>query len=293
MYMNKTSRTLGTYAAIFAMAAIPRPLLASTPEMLSSRTAWIVHYADDSCRLGREFGAEGEKIMVMLDQFAPGDVYHITLAGKGTERLGKTGSDADMGFGPELALQKQVGLMRGTNTAGEPVVVLGPLDLLNRDSEGAHPPATAAEVAKIRELRIRRKSEDLTFRLGTMTSALAGMRTCTADLVKLWGLDPVQQQNLASLPAPLTSPSKWLKSSDYPKKALRKNEQALVSFRLMIDASGTPTLCRIQVATQSPEFKELTCELLMKRARFEPARDRSGTAVPSYHVNTVRWIVAD
>ncbi|WP_158637808.1 energy transducer TonB [Novosphingobium taihuense] len=279
--------------AIFATAAIAQHLLASTSDVLSSRTPWIVHYADDSCRLGREFGADGDKIMVMLDQFAPGDVYHITLAGKGTERLGKTGSDADVGFGPELTLQTKVGLMRGTNTAGEPVVVLGPLDLLNRETEEAHPLATAAEVAKIRELRIKRRSEDLTFRLGAMTSALAGMRTCTADLVKLWGLDPGQQQNLASLPAPLTSPSKWLKSSDYPKKALRKNEQALVSFRLMIDASGAPTLCRIQVATQSPEFKELTCELLMKRARFEPARDQSGTAVPSYHVNTVRWIVAD
>ena len=58
----------------------------------------------------------------------------------------------------------------------------------------------------------------------------------------------------------------------------------------MVSAEGVPTKCAIQQATSSPEFTKLTCDLLVKRARFSPALDRDGKPVASFYTNSVRWL---
>ncbi len=39
------------------------------------------------------------------------------------------------------------------------------------------------------------------------------------------------------------------------------------------------------------KFDDATCAALMRRVRFTPALDAKGQPVPSFYLNTVRWIM--
>lgn len=285
------SRRISCAATMLALAVTAQPVLAAPPAPLAPSTPWNMHYADDSCRLAREFGTEDEKVTLLLDQYAPGSDFDISVLGKPTAKLAKATGTAKAGFGPGLPLEEKKRLLAGTSGTNTPIIFVGRLDILNREKDDAGMPAPAAAIAKVREFHVAKGSTGLTLQLGAMPAALKAISVCTADLVKLWGLDPAQQANLASRPTPVGSPGDWLRPGDYPTNSASKGEQALIHFRLMVDAEGKPTQCAIQTATQTPQIKALTCQLMMKRARFTPARDQSGAAVASYYVNLALWVV--
>lgn len=122
-----------------------------------------------------------------------------------------------------------------------------------------------------------------------MDKPFAALGTCTDDLVTSWGLDAKQQTALTTRPRPLNHPNTWIRSSNYPKAMLTRGKQALVSFRLM-GAEPQP-LARCSVPTTTRQ-SAISCGLLVRRARFSPALDAKNQAVPSYYLNTVRWIMA-
>lgn len=129
-------------------------------------------------------------------------------------------------------------------------------------------------------------------KLGPMGAPMKAMRACTDELLGHWGLDPVVQRSLRSLPEPLGNPGGWLRPGDYPKEALGSGQSAVIRFRLTVSAAGKATSCAIQSGTRSPEFEKITCALLVKRANFKPASDQAGKPVASYFTSTVTWIVA-
>ena len=77
--------------------------------------------------------------------------------------------------------------------------------------------------------------------------------------------------------------------TEYPKASLANNEQGTVHYRVKIDRRGVPSQCEV---TQSSGFERLdmaTCNLLMSRARFTPARDSRGRAGRSSYDGRVIW----
>jgi TonB family protein len=77
--------------------------------------------------------------------------------------------------------------------------------------------------------------------------------------------------------------------TEYPKASLANNEQGTVHYRVKIDRRGVPSQCEV---TQSSGFERLdmaTCNLLMSRARFTPARDSRGRAGRSTYDGRVIW----
>ncbi len=178
----------------------------------------------------------------------------------------------------------------------QPLLMLGHLDLLNRDFSGdkdysSDLAPTREQVAGIDRFAVARSGNRVVLHTGPMLKALDVLAICTRDLIKSWGLDPDQQAKLSVRPRYLTKPSTWLQSQDYPKSALYTGKSASIQFRLMIDKSGLPSACKVQSATQSPDFTDLTCKLLMKRVRFAPALDARGQPVESYFTDTVNWVI--
>src|SRR5688572_16759769 len=80
-------------------------------------------------------------------------------------------------------------------------------------------------------------------------------------------------------PTPL-EPLFGFSAGDYPQDALRAGEHGQVRFTLDVDAAGLPTNCTITTSSGFPRLDAQTCELLKLRARFTPARDPDGQAVP-------------
>ncbi len=267
-------------------------------KVLEPSDKWVLNYADDSCRLARAFGKDDDKVVLVLDQFMPAGTMDLSLIGKRLGRFGSNRVPLSSTFGPGLPAGEFREALTGTlGPAKTAILMTGPRDILNRPL--AHKPGepseeifptTPAQEAAITEVRIAASSMRLTLRTGSMGAPLAAMRTCITSLVKDWGLDPAQQDALTKRVSPLGKPGTWLTPSDYPAGALAMGASAVVRFRIMVGADGVPTKCFVQQATMSPEFIKLTCDLLVKRARFSPALDRDGKPVASFYTNSVRWL---
>ena len=81
----------------------------------------------------------------------------------------------------------------------------------------------------------------------------------------------------------------WATPNDYPTNALRKSQGGIVSFRLTIADDGKPILCEIIEATGYKEIDLSSCALLLRRSRFEPARDAAGNATFAVYNNSLTW----
>ena len=122
-----------------------------------------------------------------------------------------------------------------------------------------------------------------------MAEPMDALRKCSWDTVKLWGLDVEQQKSLLRKPFPKDPHKPWFHSSDYPKMMAREGYEAIVNFRLIIDAAGKPRSCHIQTSTRPKEFDDAVCSGVMKRVRFNPALDTQGKPVESFYRGTIVW----
>ena len=283
-------------AVLIAFALLPQAAQ-SAKTVLEPLNKWTLDYGDDSCRLARAFGKSDDNVVLVLDQFMPDGQLAISLIGKRLGRFATNRISLSTQFGPGLSAGAFGDAITG-NVGPEKTAILmiGSRDLLNRPSvKGASDevyPTTKEQEAAVTELRIAGRFVRLTLHTGSMGVPLASLRTCISDLVKTWGLDPAQQEALSRRPVPTVRPDKWLTAADYPNEPLVTGASAVVRFRIMMGADGLPTKCAIQQATHSPEFTKLTCNLLMRRARFFPALDREGKPVASFYTNSVRWLAS-
>lgn len=93
--------------------------------------------------------------------------------------------------------------------------------------------------------------------------------------------------------SPATNPGSWVTSDDYPPRALRDEREGAVGFRLSVGVDGLPSGCEVTASSGDADLDNKTCQLLMERARFTPARDESGRKVASSYSNRIRWQIPD
>jgi len=63
---------------------------------------------------------------------------------------------------------------------------------------------------------------------------------------------------------------------DYPAEAVLNRWQGTVGTELTVGPDGSPTACRITKSSGYKVLDDKTCELLMTRAKFLPAKDKDG-----------------
>lgn len=93
----------------------------------------------------------------------------------------------------------------------------------------------------------------------------------------------------------VAEPAEWIggeirKASDYPRRARTAGLQGTVETEIAVGANGRPTGCSIVRSSGSPELDQTTCQLIMRRFRFRPARDRLGRAIPDIVGYDHAWI---
>ena len=96
------------------------------------------------------------------------------------------------------------------------------------------------------------------------------------------GFDPVAAK-------PRNDPAAWLSSADYRPAWMRREMTGLARFRLEIAANGRVTGCIVTGSTGHAQLDTATCQLVAKRARFEPARGAGGEAVAGSYDGAVLW----
>lgn len=93
--------------------------------------------------------------------------------------------------------------------------------------------------------------------------------------------------------SPTSSPGSWFSDADYPLDAQRAEIDGTTAFRLDIDRLGVPTRCTITTSSGSASLDTATCDKLMVRARFTPAKDAKGKSVPDTYNGRITWRLPD
>jgi protein TonB len=96
-----------------------------------------------------------------------------------------------------------------------------------------------------------------------------------------------------TLAKPINDVLRWVTTSDYPRIAIKREEQGIARFSVKIDARGKATDCSIVRSSGSTALDEATCKNVLKRARFEPATDKYGAKVSGTYSNSVNWVLPE
>lgn len=84
-----------------------------------------------------------------------------------------------------------------------------------------------------------------------------------------------------------------ISSDDYPAEALDRNEQGTVGIRLHVNAAGEVSDCVVEKSSGFAILDRTTCDLVRRRAKFEPARDRDGGPIASETGSQITWQIAE
>jgi hypothetical protein len=256
---------------------------------LAPSTPWNAQFEPESCRLLRSFGSDSERLIIVYEFFSPQANGSLTLIGKQLYNAALY-SEARIWFGDVRPIKSAPVLNATTGERGVPSWISGEVPLTSQQPVAADVRPDPANEAKIDRLTVESSlTGTVVLHTGAMDKPMAIVRTCFDAMVAAWGLGPAVQRNLSHLPEPITRPGTWIKDSDYPRKALDSGSSGLLRFRLMVDASGSPTACVIQKKTKPDDFMPIACRLLISRARFKPAIDANGNPVASYFASAIRF----
>lgn len=80
--------------------------------------------------------------------------------------------------------------------------------------------------------------------------------------------------------------------ANYPFNAKGRGDEGRVQYRVAIDAAGVVTGCTIVTPAAAATLNQPTCDLILAKARFTPARDLRGRAIASTYTRAVNWMLA-
>ena len=288
------------------IVTVSSPVVARPPVTLSPSTAWTVDYDDDSCRLTRIFGDDGDETAFFFERYEPSTSQFMLVAGRPLRPF-RSEDIVQLQFGPAMdAMEARVRhgdlgrLSPAIMTELEFSVHAGAQNV--EELKAAESSKTFAQIdaedaerfAHVDTFAVGlRGNQKLVLRLGDMAEPMAALRDCTRELLTHWGIDVAQHETMTRRVAEVSGAKNWLSSVDYPKGALHMGQEGMVQFRLMVDKTGKPTSCHIQQSTQPKEFDEATCRAMMTRAQFEPALDANGVPMASYFVKLARFRIVD
>lgn len=280
-------------AVALAIGILATGAAASPAKTLAPITPWNVEWSTTACKLSRTFGNENDPSTLVFERFGSTVEFGLVAVDSGLRNFRK-GMKIDVRFGDGSGFTV-VNAVPTPTQDGKSALHVPAVSLAGTSSRKGraltYPGTSPGEVDRIASVGMTVAGEEIIFKTGSLTKPLGALRQCTDDLVKSWGLDPEQQARRTRLPQPDNNPADWVTYADYPAALKKPGGEAIIWFRLMLDAQGRPTSCRVTQAIGEGALGDLTCALLMRRSMFEPALDATGQAIPTYYVNTVRWVL--
>jgi TonB family protein len=274
--MHRTSPVI--LAAVVLSCLSSGTAHAADATVLTPSTPWKVDYAEEECRLLRTFGTGEDAVTMRLARGSGLQSFDMVIAGTNVPRLG-----GEVKVTMTLEPQGTEGNFEGYSMS----VPKRPENFI-RWFDGD--PRILDSVTNKQQVRL---SADKRFNVAMLwsdgKSALKALQTCHDDLLKGWGVD-VDAIRAAKAPAePLGSPGRWVTNNDYPLEEMRQEIEGTVTFQLKVNAEGAVEKCLILRSSNVATFDQLTCKLMMQRAKFKPALDASDRPMASSYVNRVRW----
>lgn len=102
-------------------------------------------------------------------------------------------------------------------------------------------------------------------------------------------IGPAMPTIIPAIATPRNDPGRWVTTSDYRTSWINREWTGTARFELQVSARGRVNDCRITKSTGHSALDRATCDLITRRARFEPATDASGQAVSGTYSSAILW----
>lgn len=279
-----------------AAALLPAPAQADDLT-LAPAGDWALREYDDKCRITRNFGTGEDAVTLWLDQGSMAPTFNVTLLGRPLRH--PYGPNLSLQFAPEPEYSRN--FLYAESSKGRPVVTLFSVRLTPNAAERAllglperpapaptnatapvsDPAAQAMTLAAdVTEIRIGRALvQPLVLASGALDQPLGLLQDCAARLERQLGVNTA----FATTPARAVDQAAWAAEvqKGYPSYLARAGEEAVLDMTLTIAANGRATFCEVREVEGLTSFNDTACLLLLKHARFEPARSPAGDALVS------------
>ena len=270
---NSLRLALGLAAAIIVSLASD-PLFAAP---LSARGAWIIDFDDTQCTALRKFGSPEDPVDFMIRPAFNGQSYELFVGrkGRGVEEARTRKGTVDLGQGEKASWF----VSSRPSKTGLSVFRVRLADADVRASSAA------------KEIRMQVAGSDFHLATGDLNSVLKTLDSCVADLRDYWN-DGIKSGSIA------TEVKGNIRSvfthNDYPGESLQNSVEGSVQFTLLIDEQGAVVGCDPLMASGAPLLELMGCQVILARAKFAPALDKSGKPVRSTYVTpAVHWRIEE
>lgn len=286
-----------TLLAVCALAVTSTPAHGKVVEIAPS-SPWNVDFGEEKCRLARFFGEEGDKHLLLIEQYWPGESVGMTVAGSSYARYGSrektelrfsaaqppvdtkpfTGKIGDFGDGVVYSTIK-VGASLNT-LGGENSILPSRMRTLDKDA-----------AQKVEFVSLRQRGDEIRLMTGPLDQAFEVLNQCSVDLIGTWGLDVEQHRTATRMPV-------WTNRNEivrrivayYPRNALIAGEEGIMRMRVIVDTEGKVEDCVIIKASKNDRLNSPACRA-MSEARFTPALDAAGQPMRSFFVESIVYQV--
>ena len=255
-------------------------------EVFLPEQQWALSRRGAQCSVRRHFTRSGERVTLIMERLQPEFPVRFMLVGAELDL--RDGIAAGFVPGGTIEGFTRWGTMRMGEREG--VFLVGyPL----QDEEGDARPYDERAAATEHFVAQGRRDDVVVLRSGRVDLALDALENCAAEQLQAFGVDPysativapAQLLNGEALVAPLgTAYSRYLR---------RGTTVGAYRARLIVDAAGEVVHCHAGDSSIARQLREDTCEVLTAHARSTPARDAQGNAIPSYHLQLVRFELAN
>lgn len=262
---------------VMAFAAMPVMAQAPTEPPLVPATQWQVDYAENECRLMREFGTGQDRVFLRITRASSLERYDFIVAGPGI---------------PDLPLRRSTRLRlvpQGFEIVSNGYSMQVPsqdfhfIRLLDINT------SWMGQLQPGQLLTISNGDFSVTLRLDNVVRALAALQTCHDTLLTEWGFDVAAYRALLRAPQPDGNEATWVTTEDYPAFAVSTGREGSVTVLLRVSTAGRVSACSILATSGFTELDSAACEAFTRRARFVPALGAGGNLVEAPYVRRVIW----
>ena len=238
---------------------------------------WIVDYGEVQCLAQRKYGTPGNDLILGIRPAPNNETYELIVArtARGPKFAEELKGAVDFGRGPVKAWLLEYQPPNSDLT-------LYQYRISTNDMHGAGSPDHVTFTIK--------GNPSLDFALTSVPALLKQLDACTADLQHFWNMGGETDGRIS---APARGDVRNIfKSEDYPAEALYRAQTGESQFLLLIDERGKVAGCHLLKASGVPSLDAMGCQVLLKRAVFQPARDARGAPIRSTYVTPpIVWLL--
>ncbi len=260
-------------AAMFSTQALGSPLPPSSP--------WQLDYAENECRLIREFGSGDNQLWLRIARGSTLDKFDMMVGGA---TLPKSNMIVDMTMSAS-----STGPAETKNALPYTAQIAGASHNIYSILGADQSLLVAAANSEMLDLKIGSKAE-IAFQMKGLNKARTALSTCHDDLLtNVFKVDVAKMRALQSPPLPAKGVERWVTTDDYPTPALVKNLTGKTQLVLSVDEKGKIADCTVIISSGHASLDQTACALMKKRGSFTPAKDANGNDVAAPWLSAVHW----